>query len=70
MLYKITAMDIRLKQGTIIEFINDKGKTLILIYEHLKNVYRDLTAEFSTVRLWVHHCGEDEEDQTSLVDAK
>lgn len=46
-----------------------EGKTPIDIHKLLKNIYEDATADVSTVRFWVRHCGKTVEGQSSLTDA-
>ena len=63
------ADDVRIRQGSVIEFLNAEGETPIRIHERLNNVYGDATVDVSTVRRWVRRCNE-AEGQTPLADEK
>ena len=62
-------IDVRIRQRSVIEFLNAEGESPIRIHERLKNVYGDATVYVSTVRRWVRRCNETER-QTTLADEK
>ena len=62
-------IDVRIRQRSVIEFLNAEGETPIRIHERLTKVYGDATVDVSTVRRWVRRCNEAVE-QTPLTDQK
>lgn len=62
-------IDVRIRQRSVIEFLNAEGETPIRIHERLKNVYGDATVDVSTVRRWIRRCNETQ-GQTPLADEK
>ncbi|GJQ77293.1 hypothetical protein Trydic_g20715 [Trypoxylus dichotomus] len=65
----MTEIGVRIRQRSVIEFLNTEGETPISIHERLKNVYGDVTVDVSTVRRWVHRYNE-LEGKTPLANEK
>ncbi|GJQ69677.1 hypothetical protein Trydic_g22250 [Trypoxylus dichotomus] len=62
-------IDVRIKQRSVIEFLNTEGEKPIRIHERLKHVSGDATVDVSTVIRWVHRCNEGEE-HTPLAESR
>ncbi|GJQ78845.1 hypothetical protein Trydic_g2685 [Trypoxylus dichotomus] len=62
-------INVRIRQRSVIEFLNGEGGASIRIHERLKNVYGDAIVDVSAIRRWVHSRNE-VEAQRPLADQK